>query len=74
MQYFSRVDTLTEPEEKSMVGDFGQSGGVTNLAMLSDVGLIGPVPVIDLAGDTCLEGGRGSPDGLRDGPVSVEEQ
>ena len=58
MQYFSRVDTLTVREEKSMVGDFGQSGGVTNLAMLKVIGSIGPVPATDLAGDNFGVGGE----------------
>ena len=41
-----------------MVGDFGQSGGVTNLAMLKVIGSIGPVPAIDLAGDNFGVGGE----------------
>ena len=73
MWHFSRVDILTVREGKARVGDFGQSGGVTNLAMLRDVGLLGPVPFIVLTGDSCLEEGRGFSDGFRDGPVSVKE-
>ena len=41
-----------------MVGDFGQSGGVTNLAMLKVIGSIGPAPATDLAGDNFGVGGE----------------